>query len=135
MCLRREDRGGNEPSWPRAAWMYQLAALLFRNRNEGHMAVHREFLHAADFVDVTEHSVLVPGLETTGLQGDPSGLSAMTVARRLLQAAFQDAREGLAGQGQELPKLKSNRTGVLQFYEQFMLVHRPKVWQQAKSAA
>lgn len=116
---------------PEQRWMYQLAALLFRNRHEGHMAVHREFLHAADFVDVTEHSVLLPGLENTGLQGDPSGLSATTVARRVLQAAFQDAREGLAEQGQELPKLKSNRTGVLQFYEQFMLVQRPKVKRQA----
>ena len=102
---------------------YRLAAWLFRNRNVGHMAVTREFKDAADFVDLSNPSnpvLLLPGLGVNQTERRWAGSEARGTARQLLGEAVGKLRERMAAQGEKLPQVTLNFSGVLDLFDRLL---------------
>ena len=110
---------------PEQRQAYRLAAWLFRNRNVGHMAVNREFKSAADFFDFSNPKnpvLLLPGLGVNQSERQWAGTEAPGTARQLLAEVIEKVRERMAMQGEELPAVTLNFSGILDLYDR--LLHR-----------
>ena len=108
---------------PEQRQAYRLAAWLFRNRNVGHMAVTREFKSAADFFDFSNRSnpvLLLPGLGVNQTERRQAGTEAPGTARQLLGEAIGKLRERMAVQGEELPKVTLDFSGVLDVFDRLL---------------
>jgi hypothetical protein len=108
---------------PEQREVYRLAAWLFRNRNVGHMGVTREFKSAADFFDFSNPQspvLLLPGLGVNQTDRRWAGTEAPGTARQLLAEAVGSLRERMAEQGETLPKVTLNFSGVLDLFDRLL---------------
>ena len=108
---------------------YRLAAWLFRNRNVGHMAVTREFKSAADFFDLSNPSnpvLLLPGLGINQTGRRWAGSETRGTARQLLGEAVGKLRERMAAEGEELPEVTLNFSGVLDLFDRLLSREGPR---------
>ncbi|MGO9111368.1 MAG: hypothetical protein ACLP9L_19245 [Thermoguttaceae bacterium] len=116
---------------PEQRQAYRLAAWLFRNRNVGHMGVNREFKSAADFVDLSNPSnpvLLLPGLGVNQTERRQAGSEVPGTARQLLGEAVGKLRERMAAQGEELPQVTLNFSGVLDLFDRLFSREEPWAW-------
>ena len=114
---------------PEQRHAYRLAALLFRNRNVGHMAVTREFKAAADFFDFSNPKnpvLLLPGLGVNQTERQWAGTEAPGTSRQWLGEAVGKLREEMAAQGEELPQVTLNFPGVLDVLDRLFSREVPK---------
>ena len=113
---------------PEQRQAYRLAAWLFRNRNVGHMAVTREFKGGADFFDFSNPSnplLLLPGLGVNQSERRRAGGEAPGTARQLLGEAIGKLRDRMARQGEELPGVTLNFSGVLDLFDRLLSREEP----------
>ncbi len=108
---------------PEQQQVFRLAAWLFRNRNVGHMAVTREFKAAADFFDFSNPKnpvLLLPGLGVNQTERQRAGVEAPGRARQLMGEAISGLRETMARQGEELPQVTLNFSGMLNLFDRLL---------------
>jgi len=97
---------------------YSLMLWLFRNRNAGHTAVDRNFMHARDFVDFSTRppTLITPGIGVGPTKLPWSGFEEYETAQQLIKKAFAALRKG----GMTLPPLTPDFHGFLEVYERLV---------------